>query len=75
MQKAWAVTEIYIKMYAFRSESLSIWKNLEDPKCRCEDNIKIDFKDMGCDCVDWIHLTQQRDHGKAYSDLTRRGIP
>jgi hypothetical protein len=24
---------------------------------------------MGCECVDWIHVTQEMDDGKAYSDL------
>jgi hypothetical protein len=27
---------------------------------RWEDNIKMDLKDIGCDDVDWIHLSQNR---------------
>jgi hypothetical protein len=29
--------------------------------CRWEDNIKINFKEMGCTCADWINLTLDRD--------------
>jgi hypothetical protein len=28
---------------------------------RWEDNIKMDLKEVGWECVDWIHLTQDRD--------------
>jgi hypothetical protein len=28
---------------------------------RWEDNIKMDLKKIGWECVDWIHLTQDRD--------------
>jgi hypothetical protein len=31
------------------------------PKHRWEDNIKVDLKDMECEGMDWIHLTQDRD--------------
>jgi hypothetical protein len=24
-------------------------------------NFKIDFKEVGCGCMDWIHLAQNRD--------------
>jgi hypothetical protein len=31
------------------------------PKRRWEDNIKIDLKEVGCGCMDWIELAQDRN--------------
>ena len=31
------------------------------PRCRWEDNIKMDLKEVGCRGMDWIDLTQDRD--------------
>jgi hypothetical protein len=31
------------------------------PRFRWENNIKMNLKEIGCDCVDWIHLVQDRD--------------
>jgi len=31
------------------------------PRCRWEDNIKMDFQEVGCGGMDWIKLTQVRD--------------
>jgi hypothetical protein len=33
---------------------------LERPRCRWEDNIKLDLREIGIDRVNWIHLTQDR---------------
>jgi hypothetical protein len=33
---------------------------LERTRHRCDDNIKINFKKMECESVDWIHLVQGR---------------
>jgi hypothetical protein len=30
------------------------------PRRRCEDNIKMDFKEVGCEDIDRIELTQDR---------------
>jgi hypothetical protein len=30
-------------------------------KCSCQDNIKVYLKEIGCECVDWIYLTQEND--------------
>jgi hypothetical protein len=30
-------------------------------RCTWKDNIKLDHRDIGWDCVDWIDLTQDRD--------------
>jgi hypothetical protein len=32
------------------------------PRHRREDNIKLDFKEVGCETVDWIHPAQDRVH-------------
>jgi hypothetical protein len=31
------------------------------PRCRWEDNIKMDLREIGSGNVDWIHLAQDRD--------------
>jgi hypothetical protein len=35
------------------------------PKRRWVDNIKIDLRQIGWDGVDWIDMTQDRDHWRA----------
>jgi hypothetical protein len=30
-------------------------------RCRWEDNIKVDLQEVGCGCLDWIELAQNRD--------------
>ena len=30
------------------------------PRCRCEDNMKMDLQDVGCGVMDWIKLAQDR---------------
>jgi len=31
------------------------------PRCRWVDNIRMDLQEVGCGCVDWIGLAQDRD--------------
>jgi hypothetical protein len=43
-----------------------VWKPeakrpLGRPKRRWEDNIKMDFQEVGCACMDWTELFQDRD--------------
>jgi hypothetical protein len=38
---------------------------LERPRCRWEDNIKIDFQELGCGGMDWIELAQDRESWRA----------
>jgi hypothetical protein len=35
------------------------------PRCRWDDNIRIDLQEVGCGCVDWIGLAQDRDRWRA----------
>ncbi|KAJ4441221.1 hypothetical protein ANN_11072 [Periplaneta americana] len=35
-------------------------------RCRCEDNIKMDLRDVGYDDRDWINLAQDRDQWRVY---------
>jgi len=35
------------------------------PRRRWEDNIKMDLREVGCGCVDWIELAQDRDRWRA----------
>ena len=35
------------------------------PRRRWEDNIKMDLQEVGCGCMDWIELSQDRDRWRA----------
>ena len=35
-------------------------RSLERPRQRWEDNIRIDFQEVGCGSIDWIDLAQDR---------------
>jgi hypothetical protein len=35
------------------------------PKCRWEDNIEMDLKEVGCGGMDWIELAQDIDRWRA----------
>ena len=35
------------------------------PRHRWEDNIKIYLQEVGCGCIDWFKLSQDRDRGQA----------
>jgi hypothetical protein len=34
-------------------------------RCRLDDNIQMDIREVGCEGVDWIHLAQNRDRWRA----------
>ena len=38
---------------------------LRKPRCRWEDNIKMDLQEVGCEGMDWIELAQDRDRWRA----------
>ena len=35
------------------------------PRHRWEDNIRMDLREVGCGCVDWMELAQDRDRWSA----------
>ena len=35
------------------------------PRCRWEDNIRMDLQEVGCGVMDWIKLAQDRDRWRA----------
>jgi hypothetical protein len=35
------------------------------PRCRWENNIKMDLQEVGCEGMDWIDLAQDRDRWRA----------
>jgi hypothetical protein len=44
------------------SAGKSEWKRfLGMPRCRWQDNIRMDLMEIGCDNVDWMRLTEDRD--------------
>ena len=36
------------------------------PRCRWEDNIRMDLRAVGCDAGEWIDLAEDRDQWRAY---------
>jgi hypothetical protein len=38
---------------------------LERPRCRWEDSIKMDLREVGCGGTDWVDLAQDRDMWRA----------
>jgi hypothetical protein len=36
------------------------------PRRRWEDNIRMDLQEVGCGCVDWMELAQDRDRWRAF---------
>ena len=41
-------------------------KPLGRPRRRCEDNVKMDLREVGCDPGGWIALAEDRDQWWAY---------
>ena len=49
---------------------------LERPRRRLEDNIKIDLREAGRGCGDWMELAQDRDRWRTFvSTVMNFGIP
>ena len=40
-------------------------RSLGRPRLRWEDNVKMDLQEVGCGCMDWIELAQDRDRWRA----------
>jgi hypothetical protein len=41
------------------------------PRLRWEDNIKMDLQEVGCGCMDWIKMAQDRDRWRALVNAVR----
>ena len=41
------------------------------PRCRWEDNIKMDLQKVGRGCGDWMELAQDRDRWRALASTVR----
>jgi len=41
------------------------------PRHRWEDNIKVDLQEVGCECMDWFVLAQERDRWRALVNVVR----
>jgi hypothetical protein len=41
------------------------------PRHRWEDNIRMDLQEVGCECVDWIGLAQDRERWQALVSAVR----
>jgi hypothetical protein len=39
------------------------------PRCRWEDNIGMDFREMGWECAVWIHLAQDREQWRVFVNV------
>jgi hypothetical protein len=44
-------------------------KPLGRPRCRWEDNIRMDLRELGWDGMDWIDLAQDGDHWRALVNM------
>jgi hypothetical protein len=43
-------------------------RSLGKSRCRWEDNIKMDLQEVGCWCLDWIGLVQDRDRWRVFEN-------
>jgi hypothetical protein len=39
------------------------------PRCRWKDNIRMDFREVGWEHGDWMHLAQDRDHWQSLVNM------
>jgi hypothetical protein len=44
-------------------------RSLERPRCRLEDNIKLDLREIGTDGENWIQLAQDRVQWQAFLNM------
>jgi hypothetical protein len=51
--------------YIWFCEETKRKETLGRPRRRREDSIKIDLREVGCGCVDWIGLAQDTDRWRA----------
>jgi len=52
-------------VYTFLVGKPEVRRPLGRPRRRWEDNIRMDLREVGCGCVDWMELAQDRDRWRA----------
>ena len=52
-------------MYRVLAGKPEVRRPLGRPRRRWEDNIRLDLREVGCGCVDWMELAQDRDRWRA----------
>ena len=46
------------------------------PRCRWEDNIKMDLQEVGCGSIEWIELAQDRERWRELANtVMNRRVP
>jgi hypothetical protein len=67
--RKWALQirwKVYLTDSSINSVTAGINSSLKSGcRRRWEDNIKMDFQEVGCGGMDWIELAQDRDSGRA----------
>jgi hypothetical protein len=52
------IDEKYIRHFSLKTRRKDTFGR---PRCRWEDNIRMDLREIGWEGVDWMHLAQDRD--------------
>jgi hypothetical protein len=63
MWHAWVRGEVFTGFSVGKPEGK---RPLVGPRCRWEDNIKLDLRELGIDVANWIHLAQDRVQWRAF---------
>ena len=45
------------------------------PRCRWEDNIRMDFKEIGINTRNWVYLAQDRHYWRVHVNVTNHQVP
>jgi hypothetical protein len=70
MQHVWKRRGVY-RVFEGKPEGK---RPLGRPRCRKEDNIKVDLQEVGCGCMDWTELAQDRGRWWALVDCSNEPL-